>query len=672
MNPVSELGVWGYVLFWGITALAAGIFFYRGMQLLRYLRLGREDESLSHIFGRTVRGIWDLIVQRCQYTNLTRTNRAGVGHMFMAWGFLTFVVYYVLFIVIASGFGISETMEGNAFYVIYAWIMDIVAPFIMLGAAWALIRRYIVRPSRIGEQRTFEAWFILFTVLVHPITHVGKIATQIAAGDPPAGLGLATPPISAWISTFYTSAVSAQSWHTFWFWAHWVFVLVVLGIIGFTRYLHFPAGVINDILRTPERPKGKLGQIDLKDPTTFGVSTVSNFKQKQLLDTYACVICGHCQDVCPAWNTQKPLNPRLVIRDIKLNLLRNGPHLLRKEAPVQPLIGDAGPGSVSEEVIWECTTCAACMEVCPMYIEHVPKIVDMRRDLVQMRSTFPPELSLLFENMEQRSNPWGIAPGDRPKWATELDVKPFEAGKTEYLFYVGCAGAFDARNKQVTVALARVLDAAGISWGIFGKDEKCCGDSLRRLGNEYIYDQMARENIKMFQEKGVTKIITQCPHCFNTLKNDYSQYGASFEVMHHSQLINGLIKKGTLKLESASDLGNVTIHDSCYLGRYNEVYEAPREIIAAASGKLPLEMGRNHQRSFCCGGGGGRMWMEEAVGKRINIERFEEAAGLEPDTVGVCCPYCLTMFEDAAKDKKVGDKIRVLDVAEIVASRLPK
>jgi Fe-S oxidoreductase len=667
---VSQLGAWGYALFWGLTALAAGVFLYRAAQLLRYMRLGKKDDTFSHLFRRTARGIVDLIVQRCQFNNLNRRNRAGIGHMFMAWGFLLFVVYYVLFIIVASGFGISETMEHNEFYVVYTWIMDIVGPLIMLGAAWGVLRRYVIRPSRIREQLTFEAGFILFTVLVHPVTHFGKISTQIAASSPPAGLGLAAPPISSWLSHFYTAA-SASGWHSFWFWSHWVFVLLVLGIIGFTRYLHFPAGVVNDILSSqPRFPKGKLSNIDLKNPATFGVSTVEGFTQKQLLDTYACVICGHCQDACPAWNTQKPLNPRVVIRDIKQNLLKNGPRLLNKEAPVQPLIGDAGPGSVSEEVIWECTTCAACMEACPMYIEHVPKIVDMRRHLVQMKASFPGELSLLFENMEQRSNPWGIAPGDRAKWAADLQVKPFESGKTEYLLYVGCAGAFDARNKQVTVALATVLDSAGVSWGILGRDEKCCGDSLRRLGNEYVYDRMVRENIKMFQDRGVTKVITQCPHCFNTFKNEYPQYGANFEVVHHSDFIDSLAKNGKLKLQARTDLGKVVVHDSCYLGRYNHVYEAPRHIIGSCAGKAPTELRRNHQNSFCCGGGGGRMWMEESKGKRINLERVEEALASDPQTVGTACPYCLTMFEDGVKDKKAENKVKVLDVAEMTAMAL--
>jgi Fe-S oxidoreductase len=337
---------------------------------------------------------------------------------------------------------------------------------------------------------------------------------------------------------------------------------------------------------------------------------------------------------------------------------------------VLPLIGGDGEGSVAEEVLWECTTCGACVEVCPVFIEQFPRIIDMRRYLVEMHARFPEELFTLFDNMEQRSNPWGIAPAERVKWAVDIEVKPFEADKTEYLFFVGCAGAFDARARRTTQALAKILEASGISWGILGRDELCCGDSLRRLGNEFVFDRMARENIKLFAEKGIKKVITQCPHCYSTLKNDYRQYGAELEVIHHSQLIADLIGEGRLKLDGAEDLGRVVFHDSCYLGRHNMIYQAPRKVIASATGREPAEMARHHNRSFCCGAGGGRMWMEEPIGKHINVARIEEALEKDPETICVCCPYCMIMFEDGLKDKGVTEKVRVLDLAEITARAL--
>jgi len=667
MNPISDLGAAGFVLFWGLTIFAAGIFLMRGYQLLKLLSLGRESKRPGNIVKQTFVALGHLIIQECQFKNIRRKDRAGIGHLFMVWGFLLFVTYYFFFIIIAFGFGISEQMESNAIYTIYCWVMDIVAPFIFIGALWGIIRRFFLHPARLKGQRTWEALFILITVLLHPITHVGKIATQIAANNPPAGLGIPNPPLSAALSNLYTNYSAMTNWHTIWFWTHWAFVLIVLGIIGYTRYLHVPASIINDALRAPK--KGELSLIDLKDRKTFGTVRVDNFTQKQLFDTYACVVCGYCQDACPATNTGKLLNPRLIIRDIKLNLMTNGPKILRKKEPALPLIGGEKEGSIAEEALWACTTCWACMEVCPVYIEHVPKIIDMRRHLVQMQSKFPEELLNFFENMEQRSNPWGIAPADRAKWAADIPVKPFEAGKTEYLFYVGCFGAFDARARQVTLAIARILDAAGISWGILGKEEKCCGDSVRRLGNEFVFDRMARENIKLYQEKGVTRIITECPHCFTTLKNDYAQYGARLEVIHHTEFIDQLIKEGKLKLNQ-TDLGTLVFHDSCYLGRHNGIYQPPRDAICAATGTAPVEMERNHKRGFCCGAGGGRMWLEEKTGKRINIERVEEALKYNPKTISVCCPYCMTMFEDGIKDKGADKQVRVLEVAEIVARAL--
>jgi Fe-S oxidoreductase len=307
------------------------------------------------------------------------------------------------------------------------------------------------------------------------------------------------------------------------------------------------------------------------------------------------------------------------------------------------------------------------MEACPVFIEQMPKIIQMRRYLVESEAKFPEELLNLFENMEGRSNPWGIAPTERTKWCAQMDVKPFDKNTTEYLLYVGCAGSFDSRSKHVSVALAQLLDKAGISWGILGKDEKCCGDSVRRLGNEYVFDRMTQESVRIFNERGVKKVITQCPHCFSTLKNDYRQYGLELEVIHHSELLSNLVKDGKLPLNgTVAELGSTLFHDSCYLGRHNDVYDAPRELIEFATGAAPTEMERNRNNAFCCGAGGGRMWMEEHGGDRINLTRVKEALEEKPDTICVSCPYCLTMFEDGLKDVNA-DGIRVRDVAEVLA-----
>jgi Fe-S oxidoreductase len=311
------------------------------------------------------------------------------------------------------------------------------------------------------------------------------------------------------------------------------------------------------------------------------------------------------------------------------------------------------------------------MVKCPVFIEHVPKIISMRQHLVMEKAQFSEELIAFFENSEQRFNPWGIAPTDRAKWAQDLDITIMSEGEeVEYLFYVGCAGAFDSRNRQVTTALTSILNTANLSWGILGTEEKCCGDSQRRLGNEYVFDQLVRDNIEIFNKYGIKKIITYCPHCFSTLKNDYKQFGVNFEVIHHTQLIHSLLKQGKIKLQGSTN-GKTVLHDSCYLGRYNQIYNEPREILKAASqGTAPLEMKRCGQESFCCGAGGGRMWMEELIGKRIYLERTQEALKINPATIAVACPYCMTMFEDGIKDEKAQDQVKVKDIAEIVAEKL--
>lgn len=560
-----------------------------------------------------------------------------------------------------------SNLPAGAYYTL-AFIFDLVSILALIAVCSAVIRRLAFPPKYIVA-RSPDAFIILTLIAVLMIAFFGLHGSEIADGSEQAA---AYMPISSFVaSTFLPSASAATlTWlTTFFWWVHAIVLLSFLNYLPYSKHMHILAAIPNCFFRSIEKVTTQPCE-EFKKGNIFGVGQVDQFRWKDLFDTYACTECGRCSDVCPATFTGKTLNPRLVIHDIKVNLLNNGPLITKKAEAVLPLIGNSEEGTVSEDSIWACTTCGACMEVCPVSIEHVPKLVGMRRNLVEMKAKFPQELLALFENMEQRSNPWGIPPGDRAKWAAEIDAKPFESGKTEYLFYVGCAGAFDARDRRVTLSIAKILDASGISWGILGRDEMCCGDSLRRLGNEFIFDRMVKANIKMFQERGIQKIITQCPHCYSTLKNDYRQYGVELEVIHHTELLNRLLKENRLKFNGSADLGKVVFHDSCYLGRYNKLYQAPREVVALVTGQAPAEMKRHHERSFCCGAGGGRMWLEESIGKRINLERVWEALKENPRTICVCCPYCMTMFEDGLKDEKADDKVQVLDLAEIVAGAL--
>jgi len=653
------------LIFIAVFVVAAVFFGVSCFRRFRLVMMGKPEDRFHNIGRR----IWNVViypfVQRCA---ITRRYRFGLNHAVLFWCFLVLLIANVEFVLhgLVPDYISLSRLPAGAYYTL-AFIFDLVSVLAFLAVIAAIIRRLLFPPKYIVA-RSRDAFVILGLVASLMVAFFLLHGSEIAAGKEAAARYM---PVSGLFSTLFSgfavSSLPAFS-QAFW-WLHALIFLTFLNYLPYSKHMHIMTAIPNVFFRS-------LGKVvtqpreEFKRGSSFGVERVDQFTWKALFDSYSCTECGRCTDQCPAAVTGKPLNPRLVMHDIKANLLYNGPRINRGWNHLLSLIGGEKEGSVAEEVIWECTTCGACVAVCPVFIEQFPRIIEMRRNLVEMHARFPQELLALFENMEQRSNPWGIAPADRVKWAAGIDVKPFEAGKTEYLLYVGCAGAFDARSKQVTVALAGILNAAGVSWGILGKDEKCCGDSLRRLGNEFVFDRMARENVKMFQDKGIKKVITQCPHCFSTLKNDYRQYGADLEVVHHTELISRLLKEGSLKLNRAQDTGNIVFHDSCYLGRYNDVYEAPREAIAAATGRKPTEMKRKYDKSFCCGGGGGRMWMEEAKGKRINIERIEEALSKDPGTICVCCPYCLTMFEDGVKDKEVADKVRVLDLAEIVAKAM--
>ncbi len=654
------------IIFAAVFVAAVALFGWSCFRRFRLITLGKPESRFNN-FGKRIGGM--LLYAFGQRCTVSHGYRFGLNHLVLFWCFMVLLVANTEFLLngLFPDYVSLSQLPGGAHYTL-AFIFDVISLLALLAVCIAVIRRLFFAPAYI-EARSLDAFTILILVAVLMAAFFGMHASEIAQGNEAAARYM---PISGFIASIFLSGVSAGSltgYASFFWWVHAVVLLAFLNYLPYSKHMHILTAIPNCFLRSLTKVNTQPRE-EFKKGNTFGVGQVDEFTWKGLFDSYSCTECGRCTDSCPATFTGKPLNPRLVIHDIKLNLLRNGPLMNKKKASLMPLIGSEKEGSIAEEVIWECTTCGACMEVCPVFIEHVPRIVDIRRNLVEMKAKFPEELLTLFENMEQRSNPWGIAPAERIKWAAEIDVKPFEAGKTEYLFFVGCAGAFDARNRRTTLALAKILDAGGISWGILGKDEMCCGDSLRRLGNEFVFDRMVKENIKLFEERGVKKVITQCPHCYNTLKNDYRQYGIELEVSHHTELINNLIREGKLNLKKVGKPGKVVFHDSCYLGRYNAIYQAPREVVTSVTGQAPAEMERHHDRSFCCGAGGGRMWMEEPIGKHINVARVEEALKESPETICVCCPYCMTMFEDGLKDMSAEDKAQVLDLAEIVARAL--
>lgn len=610
-----------------------------------------------------VRGFWSMLVYAFGQKRVLR-HPFGFNHLIFFWACIFLIFVNVEFMLEGMFPDLNLARLPQPIYFSICFISDVMSALVVPAVILAMVRRTFFPPY--AGARNFVSFFILVVICIHMLAYLGMGATEIALGKEPAA---AYMPVSSQLAYFFSSMTpqGIEQLHVAFWWVHAIALLVFLNLlIPYSKHLHILTAIASCFLRREERPL--LPPLEVFEPgAEFGAGRVDLLSRKDLFDSFACTTCGKCQNACPAATTGKAVSPRMLVHDIRVNLLVNGPLLKKGEAPVLPLIGDNGEGSISEEAIWACTTCGVCMESCPVFIEQMPKLLFMRRHLVEMEAKFPAELLNFFENMEQRSNPWGIAPAERTKWCAQLPVRQYEEGVTEYLLFVGCAGAFDSRSKQVSVALAQLLDSAGVSWGTLGREEKCCGDSVRRLGNEYVFDRMARENVALFKERGIKKVITQCPHCFTTLKNDYRQYGLELEVIHHSQLLHQLIQSGRIAPDRQTVAwGRTIVHDSCYLGRHNNVYDAPRALIASVTGSVPEEMERNREHAFCCGAGGGRMWLEETIGERINLNRVKEALTLEPDTICVSCPYCLTMFEDGLKDVQA-EGIQVRDVAEVLA-----
>jgi Fe-S oxidoreductase len=656
------------IVFAALVLLAGASFCYLFWSRLRLVAMGKPESR----FDRLPRRFWEMLLFAFgQKRVLARP--FGVNHFVIFWSFLVLLAANGDFILEGLLPGVGLRMLPDAILGPLLLALDVVSLLALVAVTLAGIRRLLFKlDTPYVKRRSFEGFVILILIALLMLASFGLHGAEIARGTEPLKAWL---PISSLAGQVITSLAPTQAdllYDVFW-WIHAVVLLSFLVYLPISKHMHILTAIPNCFFGALERPNTQPRE-EFAAGNSYGVARVDEFTWKDLFDSFTCTECGRCQEACPAYATGKPLNPRQVVHTLKANLLENADAIKHGRDLEVPLVGSEAAATNTVEAIWACTTCGACIEACPVFVEHMPKIVKLRRHLVQMKSEFPEELLNLFENMEQRSNPWGIAPTERTKWHMTMPVKPYVAGETEYLFFVGCSGAFDARSKAVTVALATVLDMAGVSWGILGKEEKCCGDSVRRLGNEYLFDQMARANAEMFTAKQVTKVITQCPHCFSTLKNDYRQYGLELEVYHHTEVLARLLAEGKIKpTREVADLGSILYHDSCYLGRHNGIYDEPRQAIAAVSGSAPLEAPRNRENAFCCGAGGGQMWMEEEVsGQRINMVRVDEAVKALPDgnsTLCVACPYCLTMFEDGLKDLGVAG-VRVRDLAEVVADGL--
>ena len=648
----------------GITVY---FFTKRAQYLISLLKLGKPEDRSDNPGERWRFTLGQVLTQACALKNVTTKDLAGISHMLLFYGFSFFVVSYGFHI--AEGFyeKLNPSLFGAAFNNGFFFLLDLAGLVVIVSVIWAAIRRYIIRPERL--EPSLEAGVILLVVFSLMILNFFAEGFRLLADEKPfadwAFMG------TAFSHGLLNMGLQTHA-HTFFYFFWYLHMLVIFGFgifILYSKHLHILASHPNLYFHS-SRPKGTLQPIkDFESAESFGVSKITDFSWKHLLDLYACTECGQCTANCPASNSGKPLKPKDVILNLKHNLFENGKKLLKKqEGEEEPsIVGSV----VTHDEIWDCTNCMACMEVCPVAIEHVDKLDEMRRYLVLMESNFPAEVQTVFRNMENNSNPWGIGMATRADWAKDLGVKILSEDPSEFdiLYYVGCAGSFDDRYKKVSGAMVKILQAAGINFAILGTDEKCCGDSARRIGNEYLFQMMAQENIEIFKQYNVKKVLMTCPHGYNALKKEYPQFGAEFKVVHHTDFILDLIKNGRIKLKG--DLAKtITLHDSCFLGRYNDIYESPRQILKSIPKTNLVEMERVKRTSCCCGAGGGRMWMEELRGKKINEMRTEEALTQKPDIIATACPFCLTMFEDGLKAKNADEKVKVSDIAEFVANQL--
>jgi Fe-S oxidoreductase len=587
----------------------------------------------------------------------------GLMHAFIFWGFLILLPTIVEAMLAAIDRDWTLPYLGHVAW--FAFLQDLFATLVIVGVAIAFFIRKVQRPDRFRGSHMVVADRILLTILGIVTTLLLWNATRIALGiaDHPSAA-----PVANVLSNLFGGGPKTRAAERVLVWAHLLLVFGFLTYLPKSKHLHIITAAPN-VYFAKNAARGYLEplRIDLESSDAdvhLGVAVATDLSRKQVLDLYSCTECGRCQEVCPAWNTGKALSPKLLIMDLRDQVAAEAPLIVSGTGTVelQPLV----PNAVADQVVWDCVTCGACVRECPVDIEHVDTIVDLRRNLVMAESRFPHEAEAMLRGVETNENPWGQPASARTDWTAGLEgIRVLQPGDPPpaYLFWVGCAGAFDERARQTTRSIARLLDAAGVDFAILGARERCTGDPARRMGHEYLFQMLAERNVETLNGAGVTTIVASCAHCFNTLANEYPDYGGTYEVVHHTELLSRLVAEGGLRPRAGAG-GSVTYHDACYLGRHNGRYDAPRDVLHAA-GAAALEMPRNRERSFCCGAGGARMWMEESGDARINDTRFAEAEATGADTVATACPYCFVMLDDAAKAK--GSEVRVADVATLLA-----
>ncbi len=656
------------IIFIILFVLAVGLFIWSCRKLITYMLLARKKDDRFDRVGDRLKRVWTIAFAQ---TKLMRDAKAGLLHLTIFWGFVLFL-FAVVEAFIQGFYSPFSWHFTGPFYSAITIIQDVFSILVIIACLYALYRRFVVHVPRLEVEKSgkLDAAFILLLIILVCISMLGENSALLAMHN----FQLNTyeiRPISAILSGWLYSGSNGNAhiyFNIFW-WMHIVVILGFLNFLPYSKHLHVLTSIPNTYFANLDEIRNTLKPLNLEDENVevFGAADFEHLSWKQILDGYSCTECGRCTASCPAATVGKSLSPRKIIVDIRRRTRDKAPLMeqgvTEGEVYKKTLVHDY----ISDMELWECTTCMACVQECPVMIEHVDSIVDMRRNLVLTESQFPANLNAVFKSLETNFTPWAFNQADRSNWAEGLNIKTMaEDPVCDVLFWVGCAGSFDERYKKVSRAFAQIMQKAGINFRILGTEEKCNGDTARRLGNEYLAQTLIADNVETLNNYKIKKIVTACPHCFHSLGREYKQFGGNYEVMHHSQFIDELISGGKIKMKNNQKKNKVTYHDSCYLGRYNNVYESPRNALKSINGVDFVEMERIKSRGFCCGAGGGRMFLEDEEGGRINLERTSEALKTNSDTIASACPFCMTMLTDGVKHFEKTEEVAVKDIAEIV------
>jgi Fe-S oxidoreductase/nitrate reductase gamma subunit len=645
--------MWARVFVYVGGTAAVAVFAYGCWRRLAVWRQGKPERRTDRIPER----ITLVLTQALGQARTLSQAYPGVMHAIVFWGFLALFIGTVLATIdydITLPLLHVKLLKGN-FYLLYELVLDMFGLFFVIGLGMACWRRFVQRPARIDPSPKFAyALLILFVINVTGfVMEACRLAVVKPAWAPwsPVGYVLGQGMLALGLGEAALRGIHISLWLF-----HAAIAFVFIALIPWSYFMHLVTTPIN-VFFAKLAPRGELAKIEnIEEAENLGVGKFEDFSWKRRLDFDACVECGRCQDACPAYLSGSALSPKRVIVKLKRYMLDGDTRSLHGEV-------------IQADELWACTTCMACVQECPAYIDIVDTIVDLRRFLALSEGALPSTAPLALQNIQRAGNPWGLAPADRLKWAEGLDVPVLEEGKhVEYLYWVGCSASYDRRNQNIARSVVKILKQAGVSFGVMA-EERCHGEVARRLGEEYLYQTVTAENVENVKKYSFDKVITHCPHCFNTIKNEYPQFEGHFEVLHHSVVIADLVRTGRVKPAKATDR-TVAFHDSCYLGRYNGIFEAPRETARSVPGLRLIELPRNRERGLCCGGGGGQMWMETPAKKRVNVIRVEEALAAKPDVVGVACPFCLAMVDLGRKVAGAEETLQVKDISELVAESL--